>query len=395
MSSFKGKNSIKSTIALAVNRSRYDVRAFPNNPPEVVDFNFAERVMFGRVNSDLDVVVPISGFLSTIISIDNNKPAILMNFVADAFSDMQKSFERATNSSKIDANDRYLSSLNVKRAYINPLELYEQYIDSMMTPFHDTFMNKARVLNFKAYVDEFSLFAKQMSPDFPITYTGWHRSRNSNMFTSGLVLDLSGLAIDNDELKENFINSRNFSFYRNVCINNGFSIVKNSPWVIAADLNSPAMLRYMETYGLTSERGVFDNQFLRTTFRDIPLLRSVLISYYNILAENFTYEKNIDVCGKGVKVRNMPRNPVDLEEANRLVPDSYMLQVYNDIRFYEEGMRFSLADKNRFSRNAKNLEKVFDMERAVGYINEQYRSIYKSKEGGINYLLKRKREKDK
>ena len=395
MSSFKGKNSIKSTIALAVNRSRYDVRAFPNNPPEVVDFNFAERVMFGRVNSDLDVVVPISGFLSTIISIDDNKPVILMNFVADAFSDMQKSFERATNSSKIDANDRYLSSLNVKRAYINPLELYEQYIDSMMTPFHDTFMNKARVLNFKAYVDEFSLFAKQMSPDFPITYTGWHRSRNSNMFTSGLVLDLSGLAIDNDELKENFINSRNFSFYRNVCINNGFSIVKNSPWVIAADLNSPAMLRYMETYGLTSERGVFDNQFLRTTFRDIPLLRSVLISYYNILAENFTYEKNIDVCGKGVKVRNMPRNPVDLEEANRLVPDSYMLQVYNDIRFYEEGMRFSLADKNRFSRNAKNLEKVFDMERAVGYINEQYRSIYKSKEGGINYLLKRKREKDK
>ena len=395
MSSFKGKNSIKSTIALAVNRSRYDVRAFPNNPPEVVDFNFAERVMFGRVNSDLDVVVPISGFLSTIISIDNNKPAILMNFVADAFSDMQKSFERATNSSKIDANDRYLSSLNVKRAYINPLELYEQYIDSMMTPFHDTFMNKARVLNFKAYVDEFSLFAKQMSPDFPITYTGWHRSRNSNMFTSGLVLDLSGLAIDNDELKENFINSRNFSFYRNVCINNGFSIVKNSPWVIAADLNSPAMLRYMETYGLTSERGVFDNQFLRTTFRDIPLLRSVLISYYNILAENFTYEKNIDVCGKGVKVRNMPRNPVDLEEANRLVPDSYMLQVYNDIRFYEEGMRFSLADKNRFSRNAKNLEKVFDMERAVGYINEQYRSIYKSKEGGINYLLKRKNEKNK
>jgi hypothetical protein len=89
MSRFKGKNSISSTIVLAVNRSKYDIDAFPENgglgPKQVVNFNFAERVMYGRADPDLDVVVPSQEFLKAITTQENQSPVVMMNFVADAF----------------------------------------------------------------------------------------------------------------------------------------------------------------------------------------------------------------------------------------------------------------------------------------------------------------------
>jgi hypothetical protein len=104
----------------------------------------------------------------------------------------------------------------------------------------------------------------------------------------------------------------------------------------------------------------------------------------------------ISICPTGkLNVQNNFRSISNQQEMNEKLKNNYWIEFYNNARFYEEGMRFSVADKNKFSRNAKNLEKVFDIQRAIGYINEQYRSIYKSKRGGINDLIKRKNEKDK
>ena len=50
---------------------------------------------------------------------------------------------------------------------------------------------------------------------------------------------------------------------------------------------------------------------------------------------------------------------------------------------------------NKFTANAKNLQKTFDISRAIGYINEQYRSVYKSKPGGLNSILQRVDSKDR
>ena len=54
MAKFKGKNSIESTGLLARERAKYKLAAFPENdgmgPNQVVDFNFAEKVNYGRVD---------------------------------------------------------------------------------------------------------------------------------------------------------------------------------------------------------------------------------------------------------------------------------------------------------------------------------------------------------
>ena len=61
----------------------------------------------------------------------------------------------------------------------------------------------------------------------------------------------------------------------------------------------------------------------------------------------------------------------------------------NNIRYFEEDKPYPKPDFDKITKNAKNLQKVFDNSRAISYINEQYRSVYKTKPGGLNDVLKR------
>jgi len=111
---------------------------------------------------------------------------------------------------------------------------------------------------------------------------------------------------------------------------------------------------------------------------------------YNNLANNFKYEKDIKVCiNNKLIINNINRSNINIIQYNNKFNILYWLEYYNNIRNLEENSPFSQADVNKFSDNAKKLQKQFDKQRAIGYINEQYRSVYKSKPGGINFFIKR------
>ena len=63
MSNFRGKNTIKSVKNLASERVRYDTQAFEDNPPQVVNFNFAEKGLYGRVNRSHSPIVPLRQYI--------------------------------------------------------------------------------------------------------------------------------------------------------------------------------------------------------------------------------------------------------------------------------------------------------------------------------------------
>ena len=176
----------------------------------------------------------------------------------------------------------------------------------------------------------------------------------------------------------------------NACLNSGFNVVKNSPWVIVADLGSPALTLYHTFYGLSSINQIFSVDFSKTINSDIDYLRQSLFRGYNNLANNFKYEKDIKVCiNNKLIINNINRSNINIIQYNNKFNILYWLEYYNNIRNLEESNPFSQADVNKFSDNAKKLQKQFDKQRAIGYINEQYRSVYKSKTGGINFFIKR------
>jgi hypothetical protein len=338
MAKFKAKNATKSTTVLTVNRRKYDVQAFPENnslgPVGVVDFLFAERNLYGRVDQNLNVVVPNQDSLKTVVSGENPTGVVLMNFVADQFKDFQRTFERALNGGKIRSDDDFLSTPQAYGTYKNPKVAYEEYFSNVMINFENIFLNRRRALTAESYFQEFMAYIQQITPTFPITYTAWHRSKNSSIFHSGLAIDLSGLAIDVDELKETFIESENFPYYLNVCNNFGFSVMKNSPWIIVADLASPSSIIYHETYNLSSINQIFSENFIQTNTLDVDILKRNLFNSYNRFADKYPYEKNIITCGKKSIKSNIIRNNININKFNILYNNKIYIYLYIYILYY-------------------------------------------------------------
>jgi hypothetical protein len=393
MAKFKAKNQNSSTAFQAYHRSRYKQEAFSpaeaDDPKAVVDFLFAERNMYGRVDQNLNTIIPDINYLKRYSSNSSPNGVVAMNFVIDQFTDFLRTFERSLNIGKIRQNDPFLSNISVVRSHENAVNLYEKYMEGIITNFHDNFLNKNTVLGHQQYFKDFFSYISVITPRFPITFTGWQRSKHSSIFTTGLAIDIAGLDEGDDSLKERFIESENFPFYLNACSNHGFSVVKNSPWVMVADLASPASTLYHTNNQMSSVGMIFSEQFLMTDMLDFDYIKQFLFTSYNNFVSNSRYIKEFDLCNKKIIKRNVYRNNININKFNNIYNNKYFIEYYNNIRFLEEGKPYSESDKNSFTENAKKLEKIFDISRAIGYINEQYRSVYKTKEGGLNHVLKR------
>ena len=400
MAKFKAKNEGQSAFYQAAYRLKYKKEAFPENnslgPVGVVDFLFAERNLYGRVDQNLNVVVPRENALKRITTQASPTGIVAMNFVIDQFQEFMRVYERALNSRKIRQNVPFLSTIEVQRSYENPKVLYESYFQEIFNNFEQIYLDRTDVLTADQYYSEFLKYIEQITPNFPITYTAWQRSKESSIFTSGLALDIAGIDVGNDELKEAFIESENFPYFLNACNNFGFSVTKNSPWVIVADLASPVSKVYHTNNGLSNIPQIFSQNFSQTIDFDVELLKANLFNSYNSFVNKFTYQKNVFVCKSNRTLKNnIYRYNINIDKFNNIFNNNYFIEYYNNIRYFEENSGFSVSDRDKFTRNAKNLEKVFDNSRAIGYINEQYRSVYKSKRGGMNDVLKRLRAREK
>jgi hypothetical protein len=284
--------------------------------------------------------------------------------------------------------ERFVQMIHIS-VYSNPKTAYEQYFSETMMNFEKIFLDKNKVISAEDYFREFMRYIKQITPTFPLTYTAWYRSRYSSIFYSGLAIDLSGQNIGTDELKEAFIESENFPYYLNVCNNFGFSVVKNSPWIIVADLASPSSIVYHENYDLSSVEQIFSENFIQTSELDIDFIKRNLFDAYNNFVNRYPYEKEIITCNKNTIINNLYRFNINLDKFNYIYNNNYFIEYYNNIRYFEEDRPFAEADFIKITENAKNLQKIFDNSRAISYINEQYRIVYKTKSGGLNDVLKR------
>ena len=116
-----------------------------------------------------------------------------------------------------------------------------------------------------------------------------------------------------------------------------------------------------------------------------------IIESYNNFVNRYPYRKVFETCNNKLITNNEYRYTININKFNNIFNNIYIIEYYNKIRYFEEDTSFSIPDRNKFSKNAKNLQKTFDISRAISYINEQYRSVYKSKPGGLNSVLKKLR----
>jgi len=387
-----GKNKLKSSKDLLTHRIRYKVSAFKERnrmgPIQVTDYTFAEFVNYGRIDTVMDTVYLDASNLSHISTPDGSSTISALNFVIAAFEDVKKDFKKAITTGNIPADHQIFSKMSPVMGYVDPLDTYKNHLDSVIDEYVSKYIfgNKkaVEILTFEDFLKHFMVFLKNTTEPTPITFTSWQRSNKSSIFTSGLALSLSSKAHDVDADKMTFIKDPIFQYYKNVCLNRGFSISHNVPWVIVADIDSPQMKKYYAKYFFGEPRSIFNNFYNKTYIQDLSLLKINILRNYNAFIELYPYERKNTICKKNrSRSEIMNRKNTNLLEIDKKFKNSYWLDMYANLRNMEENNIFHSATLKEKIKVSKIIQNKFDMSQAIGYINNEFRKTFPIKSGGM------------
>jgi hypothetical protein len=405
MARFFGKNDETITQNLAGERARFKVDAYAKAPDgleqkPIVDFNFAERTLYGRVDHNMNSVTPKSDFMVSTTNTQNpENGAQLLDFVADMYLDLANNFEKACRLQLIDNNDPYLSKINAYRSYEEPQLDYSLYIEDVLNDYNQQFIiagnREDEILNLTQYVKNLVKYSSEQGPTLPLTFTGYMSSTESSLFSSGIALSISNLLFSEDAPKDDlFIQNDAFQYYLNLAKNIGFSVAKNSPWVLVADLASPAIKPYLQKYGMTDIRDVFQTRYTQTHLSDIDKLVRAIVTSYRQFVNQKPFYKQISSCGPKTQSELIYREQINNNSIIQLNKNNNLLiNLYCIIRNIEEDSTLKETDLNKLIMESINYEKTFDREIAVGYINDRYKEVQKFKNGGINSIIRKQQEK--
>lgn len=405
MARFFGRNNEPITQNLAGERARYKVNAYEKDTDgldekPIVDFNFAERTLYGRIDQTLDSVHPNGQNIVSVGSTNNPESGVqLMDFCADMFQDLVNNFEKSCRLQLIDTGDPYLSKINAYRSYEDPNDDYRLYLSDVLDAYNIDFIVRGNredeIFNLEQYTRNLIKYARELGPAIPMTYTGYMSSNQSSIFSSGIAVSIADLPFDQDAEKDDFfIQNDAFGYYLNIAKNIGFSVVKNSPWVLVADLASPAIKPYLQKYGMINVESVFQTRYAHTHLSDLDKIVQGIITSYRLFVNQKPFFKQINSCGPNTTSKLIYREQINNNSIIQLSNNNNLLiELYCIIRNIEERNPLNEIDLNKLIKEAKSYQKTFDKPTAIGYINDRYRETRKFKDGGVNSVIRKQNEK--
>ena len=408
MARFFGKNDTTQTRGLMGERSNYYTRAFERDPSDnldikpVVDFNFAERVYYGRVNPLLEPVYPDSSYIKYIAHSRNPQNApLLMDFVSDMYNDLSNQFFRSCKLGQIPQDDPYFTDLAAFDSFVNPEQDYRNYILGLLEVYNNVYLaeNKRgdKIKTIEDYTKMLLDYSKKLGPTFPLTFSGFILSTRSSIFSSGLALTIADLPMDVDSSKDNlFLLNKTFPFYLNMAKNHGFSVNKNVPFMLVADLNSPVTKQYMAKYLLGTPDSVFNTRYKQTYTSDFDKLLQNIISSYRVFVNKKPYIKVLEPCAGLTKSKIVPKENINNAVIERIINNNVLLiDIYTNIRNIEEEKPFTELEIKAMIRDSINYEKKLGLMTALQFVSDKFTKVRKFKDGGtISFINKQKLKKD-
>jgi hypothetical protein len=228
-----------------------------------------------------------------------------------------------------------------------------------------------------------------MSDQFPITKAGYIVSPRCPNAISGLFIELQRLPYDNDLVKyDQFISRPSFNRYLKAAAWFGFYVDKNVPWRIAANMDSPPMIEYMERYGVHIEdNSVFKSYFYESEYFSYESIKSRLWNLYASLIVNpssktygTTYEinnctyatwNNVDGNRYQTTISDGYREEISLDYENEFkkeYTDEYFLPVYLRIRLAESGIKYRPRQLISATKNILDRYKALGIHAAISYL---------------------------
>jgi len=395
MPDFTGKNSTKSVRQLASARALYNSTAFSPDDKQVVDFNFAEKTLYGRVDRSLTPVVPKTKFIkSTPIQDGEGMTMLLMDFVGQQFLDFNQAFANACRLQLLPGTDPIFSSLQIKKAFEDPTTLYEAYSDNIMAIYANSFLRKysKTVNNFADFMFLFPEYLAYTRDIFPLTFSGFQKSNQSSLFTSGLALDFAGIPFGDDPGKQRLIfESPFYPFFLNAATQYGFSIDKRNPGVLVTDLASPVTAVYRKKIGMTTIDKLFATRYEKTLYSDLGLLTDLMVRGYNSYVNQNVLKRSFSICNNNrLKSMVTRRDYIDINDMDKYKDN--IINIYITLRNIEERSPFDNSRIADIYRHALQIQK-HSHKKMLDYIDDQFRKQYNLKSGSLTYHKKRLEKK--
>ena len=268
-------------------RRYYDAFVAPMITDEAIPIDFRnERPLYGRVNGNGDPIYVIKkeDFFRDLPNGKNGQTK-LINFVADAFEDLQEEMGLSIAKGRLSTNGVYV---NIKPRFgiMDVQTFYNDYLDILYRRFTSKYLEaewaKAKeVKTFEGYMKVFLYWIRRESARLPFTRTAFLSGNMVPPSISGLCVQTHDVDFSEDFNKHAiFVEDRNFEAYRILARKFGFMLDRHAPWRLVADVTSPYMGKKMFKYGLTSET-LFKKYYTPSYVFDIDVMRVVLYNWYN------------------------------------------------------------------------------------------------------------------
>ena len=362
------------------------IRQGPTN--NIVQMDVAEKIFYGRLDPRF---IPITAKKSLLTNITNTASDLTQlsaaNFVVDLFEQMAAVFTRCAQQGQLQ-NDPFLTNIKAHKAFSDPLELYKEYRTIYYDSIGGLLINQnINVTSFEHMMRVLMPIFKQTLKSQPITYTGFLKSKDCSVMSTGLAIEIADSDYINDSEKiQTFKRSPNWQFYVNTCNSFGFMVDANVPWRIIVDLESISALQACSVY-ITSDSAVqtLGNYFINAPEYGYSFFKYSMYLLYTTIAQPFN---KVEVCVGGLLVKEtVTPETYTFEEFVSKYNERYFLELYTKLRIYEEmpNLPSELCDRvvgrvlDKYENN-NNLDYLFT------YLESQINKTF-DKVGSAGYLV--------
>ena len=368
----------------------FNDHAYPKFGVRPLDF-LNEKVLYGRVDEKQNAIW-LPNVSPRLGQLKETKEFILaLNFVADAFNDLKRHFDKAAGSQKIPPTGLY-AGLEPKRGWRDFDSDYKKYLQLFFDTFEAVIFKMKyhrKIKTFHDYMKIFFLTMNRILGDLPLTRTGFIKSRFCSPFATGLFIDLSTDNANDDQKKKEYIADTNFNFFRNSALKHGFLVDKNVPWRLIADVSSVPMQQYMNPsktefvagsapeYGLEYAPGtasnLFSTYFIKSHIGETEMLKFFFAFYYNRFLERSPKQEITDIkygdCA-GVIRKVFERQKISSDTLDAYSDSSWLIN-YFKTRMFEENIFIDKYELKRISSNIKKNLQIIGFNAMESSINKE------------------------
>ena len=401
----KGENNLDSARDIFNNRKAYRDNAYAGLFMKGVRDNlidtWEDKNMYGKVNFDGVTVFPNEYYLRQFRSTRPTETVFGLNFVVKAFEEMRdfiakRKFQLVNNNFNLKGSELDRLVPQCVRSWNSPRRGYETYFAEMYSIFYNTALQrrKNQIFTVEDFMGLFYEFVDIVTPDLPLTFSGWYSTPAAGLDYTGLIVDVFDASPDVDLVKQKyFIDSQHFKLFSSAAKSYGFFIDKNIPWRLVANLNSQRMKSYMARHGILKTEGVrsdlFTNMYVEADRYDIEFLKvSVARMWENFTAEE-PFATTTFLCGdisetsnvKSVRQKLVERKGTNLfDKSNRLnkstsyfknFNDLHWIRLYYYIRAKEQNKKINISSLDRVVESAYNEYKKNGIILAMRKINSE------------------------